>query len=360
MTETLRYRDSTISIMKGLAIIGVVIGHASEGGIAEIVVNQYHLATFFFVAGMCFKDKYLADLKKYAWRRFKSLYIPFMQFGLFYLILHNLFVEIGIESNSYDISAALHEIRNFTIGLTSEDPLMGAMWFCPSLMVVSILSACVLKVVNERMVVAIVKFAILCLIPLFGELLCDFHVKSPRCLWEYMQICGVFFAGYYFVKLKVSKYLIGYKRIALPFFAGLLVVILCLLGFRGNLQSSELSQNDFISTTIIAVLSSICVYCISTWLATTENISKILACIGEHSFSIMALHFLAFKIVGEIYILFVDRTVLLYTFPTIKTNSFLWILLYIMIGIILPLLVSKMYFYSKQYLTFKVINNKIK
>lgn len=39
-------KDPTVSIMKGIAILSVVIGHATTGTSMEIFVNQYHLAVF--------------------------------------------------------------------------------------------------------------------------------------------------------------------------------------------------------------------------------------------------------------------------------------------------------------------------
>lgn len=52
MTNTTKTYDSTISLMKGIAIISVLVGHASgELSFADKLVIQYHLATFFFIAG---------------------------------------------------------------------------------------------------------------------------------------------------------------------------------------------------------------------------------------------------------------------------------------------------------------------
>ena len=47
-----REYDTTISTMKGIAIIGVVVGHCVLSSWIENFVNQWHLATFFFVAGI--------------------------------------------------------------------------------------------------------------------------------------------------------------------------------------------------------------------------------------------------------------------------------------------------------------------
>ena len=55
--------DTTFSIMKGIAIISVVLGHAFVGTSIETIVNQYHLATFFFVSGYFLKEKQVQNLK---------------------------------------------------------------------------------------------------------------------------------------------------------------------------------------------------------------------------------------------------------------------------------------------------------
>ncbi len=46
-------RNDIFSMMKGIAIIAVVIGHCSIPCV-EGFVNQFHLATFYFVAGYFF------------------------------------------------------------------------------------------------------------------------------------------------------------------------------------------------------------------------------------------------------------------------------------------------------------------
>ena len=69
--------NTTFSIMKGLAIISVVLGHCAIHPFINDFVNQYHLAVFFFVAGYFFKTKSLTNFKSYALKKVKRLYIPF-------------------------------------------------------------------------------------------------------------------------------------------------------------------------------------------------------------------------------------------------------------------------------------------
>lgn len=55
--------NNLFSIMKGIAIISVVIGHCCRSSDIENYVNQYHLAVF-FCSGYFFKDKYLDNVKE--------------------------------------------------------------------------------------------------------------------------------------------------------------------------------------------------------------------------------------------------------------------------------------------------------
>lgn len=87
--------NPTISIMKGIAIIGVVAGHCGVSQWTENFVNQWHLAVFFFVAGMCFKEKYTLRPKLYIKRTFFFMLI-LSQNSRMTLIIFSLRVCMGI------------------------------------------------------------------------------------------------------------------------------------------------------------------------------------------------------------------------------------------------------------------------
>lgn len=130
--------DNIFSLMKGFAIISVVIGHCSVASV-EGFVNQYHLATFYFIAGYFFNPAYLDVPKTFIVKRIKRLYLPFMSYGLMFLLLHNVFCHLGLypADGIYTVSDFVH--NGLTIlCLTSYEPFMGAMWFAPSLLMVSI------------------------------------------------------------------------------------------------------------------------------------------------------------------------------------------------------------------------------
>ena len=89
------------------------------------------------------------------------------------------------------------------------------------------------------------------------------------------------------------------------------------------------------------------IYLLSQSLSITKcKLTTLIATIGEHSFSIMALHFLAFKLIS-FFIIISNHYDLsqMSKFPTIQTNNILWNLAYILSGVILPVIIA--IFYSK-------------
>ena len=140
--------------MKGIAIIGVVAGHAGVSQWTEAFVNQWHLATFFFVSGMCFKEKHLNTPLLYVKRRVASLYVPFVEFGIAFLLLHNIFYFLNFTGNEYSIGDMIKELFNLTIRLTSSEQLMGAMWFCPALLITTLIFFFALKLNTKPLIIS--------------------------------------------------------------------------------------------------------------------------------------------------------------------------------------------------------------
>lgn len=131
--------DNIFSLMKGFTIISVVVGHCSVASV-EGFVNQYHLATFYFIAGYFFNPAYLDVPKTFIVKRIKRLYLPFVSYGLMFLLLHNVFCHLGLypADGIYTVSDFVHNRLKLILCLTSYELFMGAMWFAPSLLMVSI------------------------------------------------------------------------------------------------------------------------------------------------------------------------------------------------------------------------------
>lgn len=128
------------SAIKGIAIISVVIGHCIQFPLVGLYVNQYHLAAFFFVSGYFFKEKYIDDKRSFVWKKVKKLYVLFVISGLIFLLSHPVLERMHVYGHPLSWNDYSREIINLVFRLTSNDPMMGAMWFCPALLGVSLLA----------------------------------------------------------------------------------------------------------------------------------------------------------------------------------------------------------------------------
>lgn len=335
--------------MKGIAIIGVVIGHAGVSLWTEAFVNQWHLATFFFVSGMCFKEKYLDTPMQYIKRRVKSLYVPFVQFGVLFLLLHNILYYIYCAGNEYSIEEMIREVFNLTVRLTSFEPLMGAMWFCPALLFTSLIMYYT-QIINRTFFkigklqnnwrIGILPISVF----MIGYTAIQLHIKSPYCIWQYMVISIIIFMGYWFkryiqtINLKNNTYLF----ISI---SGFIFISICTsFDIMARLQPHNINNERLIALIMIPTIAGLTVYSLS-YLLNQTRLKTILSYIGDHSFSIMALHFFAFKIVNLVQIFFYDYDIQrLKEFAVIAhENSWAWTIAYVMTGVSFPLLLGYIY-----------------
>lgn len=87
-------RVEIIDVAKGIGIFLVVTGHCifQYAGI----IYLFHMALFFFLSGYCYNEKYNENFQM-IWillkKRIKSLYIPFIKYGLIFVGCHNFFLN---------------------------------------------------------------------------------------------------------------------------------------------------------------------------------------------------------------------------------------------------------------------------
>lgn len=94
-------RNTVISICKGVAIILMVMGHAEPPDLISNFIYIFHMPLFFITAGYFFTRKCLDDPWRFCVKRFKGLYVPFLKWALIFLLLHNLWFEVGLLNERY-------------------------------------------------------------------------------------------------------------------------------------------------------------------------------------------------------------------------------------------------------------------
>ncbi len=82
--------NNYITIAKALAMIYVVVWHSRGFYDVGIFVMFFAVPLFFFTSGLFYKiPQDDESLRRYLLKRVKGLYFPYLKWGLFFLIFHN-------------------------------------------------------------------------------------------------------------------------------------------------------------------------------------------------------------------------------------------------------------------------------
>lgn len=326
--------NNKISVLKGYGILLVVIGHAVvssvQGYSLRNFIYLFHLAIFYYASGYLFKDKYSSEPIYYLKRRLKSLYIPYVLYGSIFILLHNLCCKIGLYPiiKVYKNGELLQHIFSL-IKFNYFEALTGVFWFFKSIFIVCIAFELVAYFSNMiksyRSMALSVGGLTLSLIGIVG---CYLDFQCNRTLAN-LALLPVFMGGYY---INHSKLSISNKWINVLLPIGCLLVLLYNSNYSVSINAQDMGNNPF-----IFYLCAVCGICLTWYVVdwTPEKIRDIVGYIGNNSFSIFIWHFLFFRLASYIIIITngLDRK-LLASHPVIPENNPLWLMTYIIIGVV--------------------------
>lgn len=154
-------RNPAITILKAIAIILVVMAHSGSPTPVSHVAYMLCASLFFLSAGYCFNPKYLNDTSTFVARRFKTLYVPFVIWSVFFLMLNHFWFATGILNEHYgnaqdgvthplNLHNGLQALWSIVFNMSSYDQfLCGAYWFFRALLVSSIAFLVLLKITEN-------------------------------------------------------------------------------------------------------------------------------------------------------------------------------------------------------------------
>ncbi len=347
-------RDPKFSILKALAIMLVVLSHAGISGWLFNFVFIFHVPAFFLCAGYFFNTRYLTDERTFLLHRAKKLYVPFLKWSVAFLLLHNVFFWCGLLSESYGNAQGgvmhpytLHQMGqhlwSIVFNMSGYDQFLGgAFWFFRALLLASIGFLLLFKLLRRSPRFQTDKQAGWGLL-IIGLLLTTWKVADGITVTGvaqggYRELMGMTLmaAGFLLRQYRVAELLSW--RWAAP--AG--AVLLLASFFFPSAMAWNPSFTQFISLPVPAVAGFIVLLYAAYWLDRLGGFVKQgLVYIGEHTLHIFAFHLLAFKLVSAIKVQALGLPwEAVGSHPVVHedASNVLWILLYLLVGVGLPLL----------------------
>ena len=346
-------REVWVDVAKGIAITSVVFGHVGFEyptwkllPLSLLLAWLWHVPVFFLIGGFFIREEKLVQPIRFIHGKYKNLYLKILYLYIPVLLLHNFFINIGF----YDSTIAYHGvyatqwdiyiyIRKIILALLflGKEPVLDAMWFVYVLFLalcgLSVFSFVVKKICrNDNNYRYTLFFVLLLLVTISCVLTKVYNITIFRvsCTFSAMWLIyiGMLIKQYNKVSFDNPKIAIISTLIAW----GSAVI-------NGGVILVDNIYNDVLSLTITSCACSYVVCYISKH-RYRNIIGKIFNEIGKESFAIMALHFIAFKILTLILNLWGIDVNLGQTNPYVGYSVIL-LALYTIIGLFLPVIFIK-------------------
>ena len=122
-------RDESIDIVRGICIVYMIMGHIGFGSLFSKYIHAFHVPIFFLISGYFYSESsFLVRLK----RKFSSLIVPFIVFGLFHLLVYCALEHVALE----DLFTGKDPMLYHLLVMNSLAlPVAGALWFLVALFV---------------------------------------------------------------------------------------------------------------------------------------------------------------------------------------------------------------------------------
>lgn len=300
-------RRTDISILKGIGILLMVIGHAGAPRWFSHFLYTFHMPLFFMASGYFFSPSKADEPWTFVGQRFRGFYLPFLKWSLFFLLMHNLLFMTGIltsvsDKGLYSFDAIVNRVNLLVFTMSGYEPhLLGAAWFMRALLLVNLLFMGLYSLLRysfsmqrpERIVTLILLIMLVVTAYLRAN---NIRLSIPQ--GGYRECAGLIFfcIGYLF-----HRYENQWVLSSVVMWGAFVLVWGISRIFPVSLSpSSHLSQYLIILCT--GFLGWTGTYILSRKLVHTR-LAPVLEYLGTHSLIILFLHFLAFKLANVVKII---------------------------------------------------------
>lgn len=305
-------RDLKIDIIKGIAILSMVLGHTYF--IGTHFIYMFHMAVFFMASGYFISDKSsdtIINVKNSIIKRIKGLWLPCVIWNTIYTLLNNFFIQTNIYTTDTGISAFLDpsvvnisktmSIKEMGVNIAKgllmagHTILGGAFWFLRVLFYISviyvIIDFCLKKILKtpKRVIIAQgIVSAIFLAIGYFMSLKNIEIFATDRCFTCY----SLYYIGMLLHKTIKTEKLKLWHYIIMSVSGFVTVVILSCFG------SISIGNNDYVNPAFMLAASLggwFFLFGIAGLFENIKYLNSIFIVLGQNTLAIVIFHFLCFK-----------------------------------------------------------------
>lgn len=297
-------RDRTLDFVKAIGIFLVVLGHAA---CPSTYVNHFiyscHMPLFFMASGYFFNPKYIHSKREFTIKKVKDIYVPFLKWSLLFLLLHNLFLHLGVLSTQFGNSGggvskyySWHTMyvyaKNILLKMSGYEPfLLGGYWFMRALFVSSIvfcLGTWLMNLITRDSKRAIIAVTLLA----FAGGYAVMQHKIPGFpQGGYRDVMAIMFIGLgYQLRNNLNALL---KKNIFLYISLLILIPVCIWGTSMAINPK---LRDWLMIPFSGIAGFILIYRLSAFINKHDNrFTEFLSFTGQNTLYVLTFHFLMFK-----------------------------------------------------------------
>lgn len=328
----------------------MVVGHSGCPKWLHDFIYAFHMPLFFICSGYFYKPiTTTGELFTFWTKRIKGLYLPYIKWSIPFLLLHNIFYRLNIYSDSYghmgytsifySFKDILMRLKGIFLSMEGHEQLLGGFWFLRVLLFASIGYSVIdfmLQSWKNNVLKNIVVFSGLLALTIFSW-------YTSFAIWVFDSIFLIFYGCLFFMVGYLYKSYGLVNCLDKCWITLMCFVVVCIGAALIPTEMILVTVREAIPYMIIASAGSLLMFNIARYINRIA-ISETFIYVGRHTMLILALHFLSFKIVNLIKVYFYHLPPkMLSCFPVIDIhNKWFWIL-YVSVGVIMPLLIGYLY-----------------
>ena len=318
------------NIAKGIGIIGIILGHCLEDPVANYLY-MFHLQFFFFISGYLYSEnKYGDEPWLNVLSRLKRLWVPYFIIITVFVLLHNLFLTLGLQlegTDHYSLGQIVEKICYAMFGYADEF-LAGPVWFLRTLAVAMIIFGFIIyasrKLERRFHVVSKIIFQVVvtAALTVVGYIFIQSHIQLPCDMQISFTVLPFIYCGYV-----LRNYVGDITRYLNPFAAIISFVIVGVVSVYKDVDMT--TGNVFPYMHLIALLGIYgCLY-LSKLASKWKVSSQIMSFVGEISLYIMAIHFFVIRGIDRISVLLFGHNAY-----ELMSNAFMWVVYALVICVV--------------------------
>ena len=338
-------RNMLVDTGKGIAIILMCIGHAYCPDALFYFIYMFHMAFFFMMSGYFFSDKNLDNPKAFIWKRITGLWVPFVKWGLIFVLLHNIFLKLQLlppppfENNVYSIREAMWKGLTTIPRFIPTEDMMGPYWFLSCLFFTSILSWVIFrmgKLFKQYRSVVTGALFLLCYsvgcVFVYLDIKCNVQIKLA------LVVSILFYLGFLWKRYD------GCVRYTI---AGVLTALTILLaGYFLGYDHINIATLNLENPTLFLVYSLCGCYLVlgvSSFINKNSCMKNVLSYVGRHSITILLANYFCIRVLHLIrYYFMPDNHGAPTDIPQLY-NDWYWWMVYTLFSVVVPLGVREIY-----------------